>query len=143
MLSILESAHNVGDPGWIPGSGRAAGEGIGYPLQCSWASLVAQLVKNLLQCGRPGFDPWVREMPWRRERLLTPVIVVWRIPWTVAHLHPCGFSRQENWNGLTFSSPENLSNQGFKSRSPTLQQILYHLSHQGIPVNYWLNLRSK
>ena len=41
-----ESACNAGDPGSIPGSGRSAGEGIGYPLQYSWASLVAQLVKN-------------------------------------------------------------------------------------------------
>ena len=42
-----ESASNVGDPGLIPGPGRSPGEGISYPLQCSWASLVAQLVKNL------------------------------------------------------------------------------------------------
>ena len=42
-----ESACNAGDPRSIPESGRFAGEGIGYPLQCSWASLVAQLVKNL------------------------------------------------------------------------------------------------
>ena len=42
-----ESAHNAGDPGLIPGSGRYTGEGIGYPLQYSWAFLVAQLVKNL------------------------------------------------------------------------------------------------
>ena len=42
-----ESACNTGDPGSIPGSGRSAGEGIGYPLQYSWASSVAQLVKNL------------------------------------------------------------------------------------------------
>ena len=41
------SAYNAGDPGLIPGSGRAVREGIGYPLQYSWASLVAQLVKNL------------------------------------------------------------------------------------------------
>ena len=41
-----ESACNAGDPGAIPGSGRSDGEGIGYPLQYSWASLVAQLVKN-------------------------------------------------------------------------------------------------
>ena len=40
------SACNAGDPGSIPGSGRSAGEGIGYPLQYFWASLVAQLVKN-------------------------------------------------------------------------------------------------
>ena len=42
-----ESTCNAGDPGSIPGLGRSTGEGIGYPLQCSWASLVAQLVKNL------------------------------------------------------------------------------------------------
>ena len=42
-----ESACNATDPGSIPGSGRSAGEGIGYPLQYSWASLVAQPVKNL------------------------------------------------------------------------------------------------
>ena len=41
-----ESACNAGDPGLTPGSGRSTGEGIGYPLQYSWASLVAQLVKN-------------------------------------------------------------------------------------------------
>ena len=42
-----ESTCNAGDPSWIPGSGRSPGEGIGYPLPYSWASLVAQLVKNL------------------------------------------------------------------------------------------------
>ena len=42
-----EFACNAGDPGSIPGSGRSAGEGMGYLLQYSWASLEAQLVKNL------------------------------------------------------------------------------------------------
>ena len=42
-----ESACNAGDPSSIPGSGRSAGEGIGYPLLHSWASLMAQSVKNL------------------------------------------------------------------------------------------------
>ena len=42
-----ESACNAGDLSLIPGSGRSAGEGIGYLLQYSWASLEAQLVKNL------------------------------------------------------------------------------------------------
>ena len=41
-----ESACNAGDPGLSPGLERSAGEGIGYPLQCSWASGVAQLVKK-------------------------------------------------------------------------------------------------
>ena len=42
-----ESSCSVADLGSIPGLGRSPGEGIGYPLQSSWASLVAQLVKNL------------------------------------------------------------------------------------------------
>ena len=42
-----ESACNAGDPGLVPGLRRSTGEGIGYPHQYSWASLVAQLVKNL------------------------------------------------------------------------------------------------
>ena len=41
-----ESAYNAGDPGLIPGLRRYTGEGIGYLLQYSWASLMAQLVKN-------------------------------------------------------------------------------------------------
>ena len=41
-----ESNCNAGDPGSIPESGKSTGERIGYPLQYSWASLVAQLVKN-------------------------------------------------------------------------------------------------
>ena len=50
-----ESAGNARDPGSIPGSGSSAGEGIGYPFQYSWASLAAQLVKNL-----PAMrDTWV------------------------------------------------------------------------------------
>ena len=46
QLVNKETACNAGDPGSIPGSGRSPGEGIGYPLQYSWASLVTQLVKN-------------------------------------------------------------------------------------------------
>ena len=41
-----ESTCNVGDLGLIPGLGRFPGEGMGYSLQYSWASLVAQPVKN-------------------------------------------------------------------------------------------------
>ena len=42
-----ESSCNAGDPCLIPGLGRSPGEVIGYPLQYSWASLLAQMVKNL------------------------------------------------------------------------------------------------
>ena len=43
-----ESACSAGDPNSIPGSGRSTGEGIGYTLHYSWASLVAQLIRNQL-----------------------------------------------------------------------------------------------
>ena len=70
-----ESICNAGDPSLITGWGRSTGEGIGYPLQYSWASLVAQTVRICLQCRRHGFDPWVGEIPWRRDRLPTPVFL--------------------------------------------------------------------
>ena len=55
-----ESACNEGDPDLIPGSGRSAGEGIGYPLQYSWASLVVQLVNN-----PPAMqETWVQSLGW-------------------------------------------------------------------------------
>ena len=38
-------------------------------------SLVAQMVKNLPGCRRPGFDPWIRKIPWRREWLPTPAVL--------------------------------------------------------------------
>ena len=44
---MAKNVRNARDPSSIPESGRSTGEGIGYPLQYSWASLVAQLVKNL------------------------------------------------------------------------------------------------
>ena len=67
----------------IPGSGRSPGEEIGYPLQYSWASLVAQLVKNL-----PAMrETWVGSLDWedRLEKGKTTrySILAWRIPWTV------------------------------------------------------------
>ena len=55
-----EFACNAGDPSSIPGSGRSPGEAIGYPVQYSWASLVAQLVKN-----PPAMrETWVRSLGW-------------------------------------------------------------------------------
>ena len=55
-----KSAIHTGDPSSIPGSGRSSGEGIGYPLQYSSASLVAQLVKNLPEM----WETWVRPLGW-------------------------------------------------------------------------------
>ena len=64
----------------IPGSGRSSGEGTGYPLQYSWASLVAQLVKNLPTMQ----ETWVRSLSWEdplEEGMATHSnILAWRIP---------------------------------------------------------------
>ena len=78
-----ESACNAGDPGWIPGSGRFAGEGIGYPFQYSWASLVAQLVKN----PPAMWETWIQSLGWKdpleKGKAYPLQHSAWRIPWTV------------------------------------------------------------
>ena len=78
-----ESACNAGDPRSIPGSGRSAEKGIGYPLQYSWASLVVQLVKNL-----PAMrESWVRSLGWEdpleKGKVTHSSILAGRIPWTL------------------------------------------------------------
>ena len=79
LWSFKAQHHNPGssagkeDPSSIPGSERTPGEDTGYLHQYSWASLVAQLVKNPPAIWRPGFDPWFGKIPWRREQLPTPV----------------------------------------------------------------------
>ena len=70
-----ESACNAGDPGSIPGLGRSAGEGIGHPHQYSWASLVAQLVKNVPSM----WETWVWSLGWEEplEKVQLPTPVFW------------------------------------------------------------------
>ena len=58
---------NAGTPGLMPGSGRSTEEGIGYPLQYFWASLVAQVVKNAPAMREIWFNPWLGMILWRRE----------------------------------------------------------------------------
>ena len=78
-----ESACSAGDPGSIPRPGRSPGEGISYPPHSSWASLVAQLVKNLPAVQ----ETWVRPLSWEdpleKGKATHSSILAWRIPWTV------------------------------------------------------------
>ena len=67
-----ESACSAADPGSISGSGRSTGEGVGYPFQYSWASLVAHMVKNLLAIWKTWYDPWVGNISWRTAWQPTP-----------------------------------------------------------------------
>ena len=78
-----ESACNVGDPGLIPRSGRSAGERIGYPLQYSWASLVAQLVKNPPAMEETCVPSLGWEDPLEKVKATHSSILAWRIPWTL------------------------------------------------------------
>ena len=77
------SVCNAGDPHLIPGSGRSPGEGIGYPLQYSWASFVAQLVKN-----PPSMvETWVQSLGWEdpleKGKAIHSSVLGGRISWTV------------------------------------------------------------
>ena len=75
----------------IPGLGRSPGEGTGYPLQYSWASVVAQMVKNLTAM----WETWVQPLGWEdplEEGMATlSSIPAWRIPmdrgawWATVH----------------------------------------------------------
>ena len=78
-----ESACNTGDPGSIPGLGRSGGEGIGYPLQYSCASLVAQLVKNPPAMWETGVQSLGWEDPLEKGKATHSSSLSWRIPWTV------------------------------------------------------------
>ena len=77
-----ESACNAGDPGLIPGLGRSPGEGNGYPLQYSWPSLVAQLVKNLPAMQETLVQSLGQEDPLEKEMATHSSILAWRISWT-------------------------------------------------------------
>ena len=78
-----ESACKAGDPNLISGPGRSPAEGVGYPLQYSFASLVAQLVKNLPAM----WEPWVLFLGWQdpldQGKATQSSILDWRIPCTV------------------------------------------------------------
>ena len=83
------------------------------------------MVKNLLQCRRPGFDPWVRKIPWRREWSPTPVL-------------PGEFQGQRSGTGC--------SPWGQKELDPTMRptftflffQMNTHSENWWVSLIYWL-----
>ena len=70
------------ETGLIPGLGRSTDEGIDYPLQYSWASLILQMVKNLPSMK----ETWVQSLGWEdpleKGTATHSSILTWRIPWT-------------------------------------------------------------
>ena len=100
-----ESTCNAGKSGSIPGSGRSPGEGIGYPLQYSWASLVAQMVKN-----PPAMqETWVQSLGW--EDLLEKEMTTHsgRIAWQIlgqrslAGYSPSCCKESDTWSDFHFT----------------------------------------
>ena len=77
-----ESVCSARDPNSIPRLGRSTAEGIGYPLQYSWASLVAQLVKT----SPAMWETWIRSLGWEdlleKGKATHSNILAWRIPCT-------------------------------------------------------------
>ena len=103
MLGFLDSSvgKESAGSGSIPGLGRSAGKWIGYPLQYSWASLVAQQVKN-----PPAMqENWVWSLdwedPWEKGTATHSNLLAWRIPWTV--YSPWGHKESETIERLLLS----------------------------------------
>ena len=95
-----KSTCNAGDLGSIPGWGRSTRAGIGYPLQYSWSSLMAQLVKN----PPVMWETWVRSLAWEnpleKGKATHSSTLAWRIPWTIQFM---GSQRvRHDWATFTF-----------------------------------------
>ena len=104
----------AGDHFLISGSGRSPGEGRGYPLQYSWASLVSQLVKNPPET----WETWVLSLGWEdhleKGKATHSSVLAWRILWTVivqgvaksqprlSDLHFCPTTCSMIWSGGTY-----------------------------------------
>ena len=91
-----ESACNTRDPGLIPGLGRSAGEGIGYPLQYSWASLAAQQLKN----PPAKQETWVQSLSWEDRLAKGKATHSSILAWSTVHVQPMG---SESWMQLSLS----------------------------------------
>ena len=119
-----ESTSNAGDPGSIPGFGRSIGEGIDYPLQYSWASPMAQLVRNLPAV----WETWVWSLGWedslekgmathssilsRKESDTTEWLIFTSLPFTILYITSQDLLR--NWKFIHLTPFNHLTH------SPTL-----------------------
>ena len=95
-----ESASNAGDPDSIPGLGRSPGEGVGYPLQYTWASYVVQLLReSTCNVGNPGSISGLGRCSGAGKSTHSSILA-WRIPWTVSSM---GSQRVgHHWATFTF-----------------------------------------
>ena len=94
-------------PVWFLGQERFPGEGIGYPFQCSWASMVLQMVKN----PPAMWETWIRSLGWEdpleKGTATHSSTLIWRILWTeeLAGYSPWGFKESDMTEQLSLSCP--------------------------------------
>ena len=82
VKNLPASAGDLREVGLIPKSGRSPGEGICYPLQYSWAFLVAQMVKRLSTTWETQGRSLGQEDPLEKEMASHSSTIAWKIPWT-------------------------------------------------------------
>ena len=116
-----KSACNAGDSRSIFGSGRPAGEGIGYPLQYSGPDNSMDWIVH----GVTKSQTWLSDFHFHGGGLVPKLCTTLLTLWTVAHQAPLsmGFSRQEYWSGLLCCPPGDLPNPGTQPLSPALQAV--------------------
>ena len=104
---------------------------MGYPLQYSWASLVAQLVRNPTAMWVTWYDPWVGKIPWRMER--SPTLVFWLGEFNSMDCIVHGVTELDTTEQLSLL-PQNTEKVGFKSPRkhffPVSQDFMTRFSHR-------------
>ena len=124
-----ESACKARHPGLTPGSGRSTGEGISYPFQYSWASLMAQLVKN-----PPAMrETWVWYLGWgdplEKGKATHSSILAWRIPWIYS---PWGHKKSD--------TTEQLSLWISSTEVELITQFMTHFPHRSLQGPLWFQV---
>ena len=133
-----ESTCNAGDPSSIPGLGRSPGEGIGYQLQYSQASLVPQTVKNLPAMS----ETWVWSLGWEdpleEGMKIHSIILAWRIPMDRGAWQAMGSQRvRHNW-GTKHSTVQNIFYSASSLALLLSQCILISSDVSGVQQGLWL-----
>ena len=125
------SACNAGNSSLIPGSRSSPGEGIGYPLQYSWASLMVQTVKNLSAMWETWVQSLCWKIAWRRAWLPIPIFLPGESPWTDSlagyNLWGCIASDRDEWlsTALSYNMQSIILALRFLLLSPILQNFVY------------------
>ena len=111
-----------------------------------WMSLVTKSnvlwlswLRICLQCGRPGFDPWVGKIPWKRERL--PIPVLWPVEFHGLY-SPWGGKELDTTERFLLSNVLTVS-EFFKMVQPKFELYLKHCYNFNFPINSGVYLREK